>query len=418
MKKLDLNECAIIKRYEECEVARVVADEFGCSDETIYRVLKRNGIQRTHRHPKKEKKYENKSNCRLKYCPALVVMLRTVGGMRSVEVCNLLGVPSQAVGNILSRHGFARSRASRELLIKDVERDYLEGATTYELGQKYGVNHSTISKWMKQRGYVRGKCFTTQKGTNAGHDKLKQLAIERDEQRLLAEGGKIELVEYGGYKSTYRCTDCGLVFSRCRGYKSRVVCQDCYSREIAKQKAVNDIRREETRNQLEQARLQEYEKDKICASCGCVFHNESPKAKYCSRTCSRREKRHRDVEAGKTLLTSSGNHRKRARIYGVAYEPGINVKKLIKRDNNICQICGEPCDSNDHRWSEHFGPLYPTIDHIIAMSNGGGHTWDNVQLSHAICNSYKRNLTEDEFTSEVITHAKEQAIANQRTRVN
>lgn len=307
MKKLDLDECAIINRYEECELARVVADEFGCSDETIYRVLKRNGIQRTHRHPKKEKKYENKSNCRSKYCPVLVVMLRTVGGMRSVEVCNLLGVPSQAVGNILSRHGFARSRASRELLIKGIERDYLEGATTYELGKKYGVNHTTISKWMRQRGHNRGKG---------------------------------------------RCAERALT----------------------------------------------------CQECGATFASNAMNAKFCSKAC---------------YWNSRGfsDHKSRAAKYGVVYESGITTEGLIKRDKNICQICGGECDSSDDRWGN-FGPLYPTIDHIVAMSNGGGHTWDNVQLAHACCNAYKNNLTEDEFTSEVIARAKEQAITYQRPRVD
>lgn len=46
--------------------------------------------------------------------------------------------------------------------------------------------------------------------------------------------------------------------------------------------------------------------------------------------------------------------------------------------------------------------MYPTIDHIVAMANGGGHTWDNVQLAHAICNSYKRDLSENEEISTAV----------------
>ena len=37
-------------------------------------------------------------------------------------------------------------------------------------------------------------------------------------------------------------------------------------------------------------------------------------------------------------------------------------------------------------WS---GPMYPSIDHIIPMSKGGGHIWSNVQVAHIICNSIK-----------------------------
>ena len=40
-------------------------------------------------------------------------------------------------------------------------------------------------------------------------------------------------------------------------------------------------------------------------------------------------------------------------------------------------------------WNKYCGPLYPSIDHIIAMVNGGGHIWSNVQLAHMMCNSEK-----------------------------
>ena len=394
-----INKEFVLYEYQSGKTSKEIAKTIGCTDAGIRRILRNYGIKLRQK----------------KYCPALIGMLIDVLEMSTTEIASCYSIPIQSVNSILTNK-YPHLKQSR-IYAKDIDLDaleaeYLAGASTYELGEKYGVYHTTISKWMKQRGHIRGKGYTTQEGTNKGHETQTQRAIARDKQRLLAEGGKIELVEYGGSKSTYRCTDCGLVFDRWRGYGQRVVCPDCYSREIAEQKAINDTKREEARKKSEQARAEEYAKDKICKSCGCVFHNESPRAKFCSRACSRREKRHRDVEAGKTLLTSSGNHRKRARIYGVAYEPGITVKKLIKRDNNICQICGEPCDSNDHRWSEHFGPLYPTIDHIIAMVNGGGHTWDNVQLAHAICNSVKRDLAEEELTEEVITHAKEQAITD------
>lgn len=55
-----------------------------------------------------------------------------------------------------------------------------------------------------------------------------------------------------------------------------------------------------------------------------------------------------------------------------------------------------------------FGPLTPSIDHVIALKNGGNHVWSNVQLAHAICNIIKND---NDLTEEVITHAKEQAIA-------
>ena len=76
---------------------------------------------------------------------------------------------------------------------------------------------------------------------------------------------------------------------------------------------------------------------------------------------------------------------------GRIVDTDITLKKVFMRDNGICQICGKPCDWNDRRWGS-IGPLYPTRDHIIALANGGEHSWDNIQLAHAICNSVKRDL--------------------------
>lgn len=88
----------------------------------------------------------------------------------------------------------------------------------------------------------------------------------------------------------------------------------------------------------------------------------------------------------------NGNkHISRAKRYGCSYIYGISLAKVIEKDHNICQICGEPCNKNDKSWGDS-GPTYPSIDHVIPLSKGGSHTWDNVQLVHIICNSYKRDL--------------------------
>lgn len=362
-----------------------------------------------------------KSNCRSKYCPALIAMLRTVGRMRNKDICALLNMKPSAVYNIINRHGLADSKYLRKSMISDIEREYLAGYSSYELAEKYGVNSGTIRKWMHDLGHVKGKDQSTEfakqcelaintkrkNAAKASSEARRKKAIEKLEEKLLSDGGEVSLVEYSNYRSTYKCNTCGFVFSRAReihGYK--ICCPECKKHEAEK----NERQKAEKQKQLEAERLEEYEKDKICQSCGCVFHSEHKTKIYCSATCSRREKRRRNAAAGKTKLCDYGNHRKRARVYGVAYEPGITIKKLVKRDGNICQICGEPCDANDLRWG-YSGPLYPSIDHIVAMANGGGHTWDNVQLAHLICNSNKRDLLEEELTEEVITHAKEQAIA-------
>lgn len=92
---------------------------------------------------------------------------------------------------------------------------------------------------------------------------------------------------------------------------------------------------------------------------------------------------------GEKKKDCNGDHRHRAKRYGCAYDPSVTLKKLIERDGLRCALCGGLCDPDDKGWSEYFGPTAPTIDHIIPMSKGGGHTWGNVQVAHAICNCCK-----------------------------
>lgn len=74
---------------------------------------------------------------------------------------------------------------------------------------------------------------------------------------------------------------------------------------------------------------------------------------------------------------------------------GIGWRDIAVRDHMRCQICGCVVDENDKWKNEHgrwcFGRLYPTLDHIVALSNGGTDTYDNVQLACKRCNSKKQD---------------------------
>lgn len=86
---------------------------------------------------------------------------------------------------------------------------------------------------------------------------------------------------------------------------------------------------------------------------------------------------------------SGGHWRRRASRYGCSeFDDAITLKALVKRDNGICKICGKPTNESDIT-NGHIGRLYPTLDHIIPISKGGTHTWDNVQLAHMSCNAGK-----------------------------
>ena len=85
-----------------------------------------------------------------------------------------------------------------------------------------------------------------------------------------------------------------------------------------------------------------------------------------------------------------GHYRKRMLNYNLTteYEEGITLKRVRAKYNDVCQICGLLVDDTAIE-NGHIKRLYPTVDHIIPLSKGGSHTWENVRLAHMSCNAGK-----------------------------
>lgn len=75
-------------------------------------------------------------------------------------------------------------------------------------------------------------------------------------------------------------------------------------------------------------------------------------------------------------------HRKRS----TQVQP-IRNTDVFERDNWICGICGSAVDP-ELSWPD---PRCATLDHIVPLSLGGDHIWENVRLAHARCNSRRGN---------------------------
>ena len=74
----------------------------------------------------------------------------------------------------------------------------------------------------------------------------------------------------------------------------------------------------------------------------------------------------------------------------------ITLAKLYERDKGICYLCGCECDYSDFEAADSIfkvGKTYPSIEHIIPISKGGTHSWDNIKLAHISCNSKKGDKT-------------------------
>lgn len=63
----------------------------------------------------------------------------------------------------------------------------------------------------------------------------------------------------------------------------------------------------------------------------------------------------------------------------------INEKTVFMRDGWICQICKNRVNKR-FKWPN---PMCASLDHIVPLTQGGSHTYKNVQLTHLTCNLTK-----------------------------
>lgn len=163
---------------------------------------------------------------------------------------------------------------------------------------------------------------------------------------------------------------------------------------------------------------------KICWGCFNGFYPDRPSIKYCSQKCrnliawEKQEARLLDTGAtDEQLEKHRRNHpkyRTRKILLGddkadiAAYtkamaelreerikqgeQEDVNLDDLIKRDKGKCYLCGKKvAKRRKFGRSQKRGNMsnYPTVDHVIPISRGGTHTWNNVKLAHFSCNSRK-----------------------------
>jgi 5-methylcytosine-specific restriction endonuclease McrA len=200
-----------------------------------------------------------------------------------------------------------------------------------------------------------------------------------------------------------KCLVCGVEFETGAQYVRRggrnIQCKTClaYDRKIkliyakdernrAKAIVSNErkIRRDNQRKSLviqREALRKSKERYFTCVECGTRFIS-SREQMYCDIRCMHKaQDRKKDVRKRSRIITNG------------EVDWSISISKLIKRDNNTCHICNSKCDRNDfvmdNRGSFITGRKYPSVDHVIPVSKGGTHTWNNVKLAHCYCNAVK-----------------------------
>lgn len=205
--------------------------------------------------------------------------------------------------------------------------------------------------------------------------------------------GTLEYIS--GYKNKdslikVKCLVCGEVIERTYHHLTTHpnACPVCKQRHYDLVKAEREEQRQEQREKRERiAEINKARRSKqlrmvVCEICGEMFFTWDSRKKYCSTACQKEsERRYASYNHGSDNRLNSSN----------IIDRDIDLKKLFERDSGICQLCGEPCDFSDCYTNESgtfiAGDRYPSKDHIIPLSMGGKHSWDNVRLAHRGCNT-------------------------------
>lgn len=111
-----------------------------------------------------------------------------------------------------------------------------------------------------------------------------------------------------------------------------------------------------------------------------------------------RDRYERDRDARIDLIMGV-THARRARAVGADYDFKVTRSALRERDGNRCHYCGIVMDFT--RPDRKIRKDKATIDHVLAISAGGGHTFENTVLACWGCNSEKRNEDAETFRERV-----------------
>jgi 5-methylcytosine-specific restriction endonuclease McrA len=116
-------------------------------------------------------------------------------------------------------------------------------------------------------------------------------------------------------------------------------------------------------------------KARSCRECGKMFTPEygDKRRIFCSEECflksTRRIRRHKE----------------RAKLRNVKVE-SVDPMKVFARDGWRCQLCGKKLKRLDRGT---YKDCAPEMDHIIPLSKGGEHSYQNAQCSCRRCNADK-----------------------------
>lgn len=279
---------------------------------------------------------------------------------------------------------------------------YKKGESFTNIAKKFNVSRNMITKKIKDAGIYRlditktcewcGKIFKP--SNHATHiqrfcsDYCRQYNFWKDKERPKQPKKKVnckycntlyEKIGRSNYCSDI-CKEKQYEKDKNKGRKIRlykIYCKCCGNKTWSKNNKIYcsyycKERHRSTRRKNLKRRLK---KCKICNS----WH--SKRGVYCSVKCGKKAHKHRSSE--RMILARKNGQ----------FDADIDIYKLIERDGGRCYLCGD-----DVLFLYNFNhPKYPTIEHVVPISKGGTHSWDNVMVACRDCNTRKKTKSLDDF---------------------
>lgn len=270
---------------------------------------------------------------------------------------------------------------------EDMRKFKAEGHSHKEVAEKFGVSLAVSHKACKGIAPQMSAEISRKRATEQN-----EKTYNEREEKAKAQVTQLGYEYMGGYTNTdgyvrVRCLKCGAVFERSMvsvRHLKPIHCPGCAELEKEEQQKAEEAKRiqakqerlrvaEEKKREAEAKRRAKLHK---CPVCGEL----TTRPKYCSATCSHK------------ASNTSRDAKRRIKIKNAMVDKDITIERLYERDNGICYLCGCVCDWDDKVTKGETvicGDMYPSIDHVVPLSKGGSHSWQNVKLAHRICNTLK-----------------------------
>jgi 5-methylcytosine-specific restriction endonuclease McrA len=259
-----------------------------------------------------------------------------------------------------------------------------DGKNNKELSEELGINRKTMGMYIKV--------------LNLDNVCNEVLFIKTFNKYYSSQFLYIGGYEHSDGKINMMCKRCGYEFKRVAQSirKNRnIICSGC-SKDNKQAMEIIEAAKKELDKQVRHIMIKvKNEVDRLsikvnrepneykCIECDNTFISLNKK-QTCSERCSKKRYNRRKELSRRKRLKQNGD-----------IDYSITIDKLIRRDKGKCSICGSRIDKKDFIETEEgyfiAGDSYPSIDHILPVSKGGTHTWDNVQLAHRSCNTDKRD---------------------------